>query len=167
MHDVANTKVRQWTRSWCSCPTKWICQTFVSILSSCVLFEARDLYHDITPLLTVSYGRENNSMSKVLVAHIGKTLLACFGTLKFITVLTITRNWAPFWASSVNSRIVTSYFRKIEALCYKSEGRGFENRWGEWISSIYRILLAQLGPGVYSASNRNGYQKQKNNVSGE
>jgi hypothetical protein len=28
-------------------------------------------------------------------------------------------------------------------------------------------LLAILGPGVHSASNRNEYQKQKNNVSGE
>jgi hypothetical protein len=33
--------------------------------------------------------------------------------------------------------------------------------------SIYLILLAALGPGVDSASNRNEYQKQKNNVSGE
>jgi hypothetical protein len=32
--------------------------------------------------------------------------------------------------------------------------------------SIYLILLAALGPVVYSASNRNEYQKQKNNVSG-
>jgi hypothetical protein len=32
--------------------------------------------------------------------------------------------------------------------------------------SIYLILQAILGPGVYSASNRNEYQKQKNNVSG-
>jgi hypothetical protein len=31
--------------------------------------------------------------------------------------------------------------------------------------SIYLILLATLSPGVYSASNRNEYQKQKNNVS--
>jgi hypothetical protein len=29
------------------------------------------------------------------------------------------------------------------------------------------ILLVALGPGVYSASNRNEYQKHKNNVSGE
>jgi hypothetical protein len=29
------------------------------------------------------------------------------------------------------------------------------------------ILPAALGPGVYSASNRNEYLKQKNNVSGE
>jgi hypothetical protein len=29
------------------------------------------------------------------------------------------------------------------------------------------ILPAALGPGVYSASNRNEYQKHKNNVSGE
>jgi hypothetical protein len=33
-------------------------------------------------------------------------------------------------------------------------------------SSIYLILPAALGPGVYSVSNRNEYQK-KNNVSGE
>jgi hypothetical protein len=32
---------------------------------------------------------------------------------------------------------------------------------------IYLILLAALGPGVYSASNRNEYQSQKNIVSGE
>jgi hypothetical protein len=31
--------------------------------------------------------------------------------------------------------------------------------------SIYPILPVALGPGVYSASNRNEYQKQKNNVS--
>jgi hypothetical protein len=34
-------------------------------------------------------------------------------------------------------------------------------------SSIYLIIPAALGPGVYSASNRSEYQKQKNNVSGE
>jgi hypothetical protein len=33
--------------------------------------------------------------------------------------------------------------------------------------SIYVILSAALRLGVYSASNRNEYQKQKNNVSGE
>jgi hypothetical protein len=31
--------------------------------------------------------------------------------------------------------------------------------------SKYLILQAALGPGAYSASNRNEYQKQKNNVS--
>jgi hypothetical protein len=39
----------------------------------------------------------------------------------------------------------------VKALCYKT-------RWAEWISSIYLILLATLGPGVYTASNRNEYQ---------
>jgi hypothetical protein len=29
--------------------------------------------------------------------------------------------------------------------------------------SIYLILLAAVGPGVYSASNRNEYQKQERN----
>jgi hypothetical protein len=32
--------------------------------------------------------------------------------------------------------------------------------------SIYLILTAALGPGVYSASNRNEYKNKKNNVSG-
>jgi hypothetical protein len=30
--------------------------------------------------------------------------------------------------------------------------------------SMYLILAAALGPGVYSALNRNKYRKQKNNV---
>jgi hypothetical protein len=33
--------------------------------------------------------------------------------------------------------------------------------------SSYLILPVALDPGVYSASNRNEYQKHKNNVSGE
>jgi hypothetical protein len=33
--------------------------------------------------------------------------------------------------------------------------------------SVYLILPATLVPGVYSVSNRNEYQKQKINVSGE
>jgi hypothetical protein len=36
-----------------------------------------------------------------------------------------------------------------------------------FLLSIYLILPAALGSGVYSASNRNQYQKQKNNISGE
>jgi hypothetical protein len=56
----------------------------------------------------------------------------------------------------------------IKAPCYKPEGRWSETRWGEWFFffSIYLILPAVLGPGVYSASNSNEYQKQKNNVDG-
>jgi hypothetical protein len=33
--------------------------------------------------------------------------------------------------------------------------------------SIYLILLVALGPGIYSASDRSEYQKQKNNISRE
>jgi hypothetical protein len=55
----------------------------------------------------------------------------------------------------------------VNAICYKSEDRGFETQLGECIFSIYLIFPAALGPGVYSASNSNEYQKQKNNVSGE
>jgi hypothetical protein len=54
----------------------------------------------------------------------------------------------------------------VKALCCKPEGRRFETGWGEWISSVYLILPAALGPAVYSACNRNEYQKQGNNVPG-
>jgi hypothetical protein len=33
--------------------------------------------------------------------------------------------------------------------------------------SIYLILLVALGPGVYTASNRNEYRSRKKNASGE
>jgi hypothetical protein len=49
----------------------------------------------------------------------------------------------------------------MEALRCKSEGRGLEAQWIEWHLSIYLILPAAPGPGLYSASNRNQYQKQK------
>jgi hypothetical protein len=35
----------------------------------------------------------------------------------------------------------------LKALCYKQEGRGFEIRWGELISSIYLIPPAALSTG--------------------
>jgi hypothetical protein len=55
----------------------------------------------------------------------------------------------------------------VKAVCCKPEGCGIEARQDELIFLIYLILPAPLGPGVYSDSNRNEYQKQKNNVSGE
>jgi hypothetical protein len=54
---------------------------------------------------------------------------------------------------------------EVKALCYSPEGRGFEAY--EVDFSIYHILPAALGPVIYSASNRNEYQKQRNNVSGD
>jgi hypothetical protein len=63
---------------------------------------------------------------------------------------------------------------------YRLFSRGSVVRWGtmlqawrSWVRdsimnafffSIYLILPAALGPGVYSASNRNEYQKQKKNI---
>jgi hypothetical protein len=52
----------------------------------------------------------------------------------------------------------------VKALYYKPEGRGFQTRRGE---RIFSILPATLDTGVHSASNRNEYQKQEDNVSGE
>jgi hypothetical protein len=55
----------------------------------------------------------------------------------------------------------------VKAPCYKPKGRGFETPMKMiFFFSIYLIHPAALGPEVHSASNRNGYQKQKN-VSGE
>jgi hypothetical protein len=48
------------------------------------------------------------------------------------------------------------------ALCNKSDGRGFDTRRGDFFK-IDLILPATLGPGVHSASNINKYQKYKNN----
>jgi hypothetical protein len=56
----------------------------------------------------------------------------------------------------------------VEALRYKSEGRVFDSRGSHhFFFSIYVNLPADLGPEVYSVSNRNEYQEQKNSVSGE
>jgi hypothetical protein len=49
----------------------------------------------------------------------------------------------------------------VKALCYKPDSCGFEPDEVNEFFSIYPILLAALGPGVYSTSNRNEYQKQK------
>jgi hypothetical protein len=53
-----------------------------------------------------------------------------------------------------------------KALCYKPEGCRLDEVNG-FFFSVYLILPAALGPGVYSASKTNEYRKQENNVSGE
>ena len=47
----------------------------------------------------------------------------------------------------------------VEALRYKSEGRGFESRWCNRIFSLTQSFRPHHGPGVDSASNRNEYQE--------
>jgi hypothetical protein len=43
----------------------------------------------------------------------------------------------------------------VEALSYKLEGREFKTKEVNEFFSIYLILPATLGPGVYPASNKN------------
>jgi hypothetical protein len=51
---------------------------------------------------------------------------------------------------------------------YPVTSKWFETLRGKLIFTIYLILPAAVGPRVYSASNRNEYQKHNNiNVSGE
>jgi hypothetical protein len=49
----------------------------------------------------------------------------------------------------------------VEALRYNPKGRGFQIRWKNLILSIFLILLAALGSGIYSACNINEYQREK------
>jgi len=47
----------------------------------------------------------------------------------------------------------------VEALCYKSEGRGFDFRWCHSNFSLTYYFLPHYDPGVDSASNRNECQE--------
>jgi hypothetical protein len=47
----------------------------------------------------------------------------------------------------------------VEALRYKSEGRGFDYRWCHWIFPLTYSFRPHYGPGVDSVSNRNKYQE--------
>ena len=47
----------------------------------------------------------------------------------------------------------------VEALRYKSEGRGFDSRWCHWNFSLTYSFRPHYGPGVDSASNRSEYQE--------
>jgi hypothetical protein len=46
----------------------------------------------------------------------------------------------------------------VEALRYKSEGRGFDSRWWHW-NFFIDIILPHYGPAVDAARNRNEYQE--------
>jgi hypothetical protein len=78
--------------------------------------------------------------------------------------------WAPDTGQTgrliVGRNVSSIIISLVKALCYKLEGRGFDTRRGTFFL-MYLILPVALGPVVYSASNRNEYQKHKNNnVSG-
>ena len=47
----------------------------------------------------------------------------------------------------------------VEALRYKSEGRGFDSRWCHCNFSLTQSFRLDYGPGVDSASNRNENQE--------
>jgi hypothetical protein len=47
----------------------------------------------------------------------------------------------------------------VKVLYYKSEGRWFDSIWCPWNFSLTQSFRSLYGPGVDSASNRNGYQE--------
>jgi hypothetical protein len=78
------------------------------------------------------------------------------------SIISIEISKVTFLTKTIHPRVFINT-QMLKALCEKPEVGGFETRWGEWFFfSIYLILPAAVGPGVYSDSNRNEYQKQKN-----
>ena len=63
----------------------------------------------------------------------------------------------PLQWSNLNWRHVVAQL--VEALRYKSEGRGFDSRWFHWNFSLTLSSRPHCDPGVDSASNRNEYQE--------
>jgi hypothetical protein len=55
--------------------------------------------------------------------------------------------------------IVHAVAQLVESPRYKPEGRGFDSRWCHWNFSLTQSFRPHSGPGVDSASNRNGYQE--------
>jgi hypothetical protein len=51
-------------------------------------------------------------------------------------------------------------------LCYKTEGSGFDCRWGHWIFKFTQSFQPHYSPGVDSASNRNEHQESSWEVKG-
>jgi hypothetical protein len=70
----------------------------------------------------------------------------------------------PLSLTSVSAKMKSSR-SSGEGICYKVAGSR-PHEVNEFFS-IHQIFQAALGSGVHSASNRNEYQKHKNNVSGE
>jgi hypothetical protein len=56
------------------------------------------------------------------------------------------------------SVFLTFFRRHAVALCYKSEGRGFDSRWGHWIFKL-TSFQPHCDPGVDSVSNRNEFEE--------
>jgi hypothetical protein len=72
-----------------------------------------------------------------------------------------------------SNHVAPSIRKKLALTSLKSGGRSvgivrLQTKAAELLLLVtYLILPAALGPGVFSASNRNQYQKQKSNVSGK
>jgi hypothetical protein len=64
------------------------------------------------------------------------------------------------WLNDFGSgEIIITVARFVEALRYKSEGRGFDSRWCHWNFSLHNPSGRTMATGVDSASNKNEYQE--------
>ena len=77
-------------------------------------------------------------------------------------ILNSVRNKLGYFLMNFQSYPIAAYpssAQLVEALLYKSEGRGFDSRWCHWNFSLTWSFLPYCSPGVDSASNRNEYQE--------
>jgi hypothetical protein len=82
------------------------------------------------------------------------------------------KHWSPhanLFAAEINEENFTAYVVSHPNIGTMLQGRMSRVRdpMRRMNFSIYLILQAALGPGLYSTRKRNEYQKQKSNVSGE
>jgi hypothetical protein len=104
--------------------------------------------------------KKDRAMSKLCCGIHSVTFSTCFKAI-------ISQSSALSYSFSASSDYLWGERGSIvvKALCCTLKDRGFDSR-NHWVYLIYLMLPAALGPGVYSASNRNEYQKQKNIISG-
>jgi hypothetical protein len=91
-----------------------------------------------------------------LSPHIFFNLLSATSNLFFLTL--------RYLVPTRKIRSVNIYYGErggtvVKVLCYKSEGRWFDSRWGRWNFSLTQSFRSHYGPGVDSVPNRNEYQE--------
>jgi hypothetical protein len=106
-----------------------------------------------------------NSSFKTVVSNPALYSLLTFHVPNHIFI-TLVYQWEKLKVTKSNS-IIMGHAAAQWLRYYKPEGHGFKTWWSNWILLIYLIFPATLGPGLYSASNRNEYQRQQKNVSEE
>jgi hypothetical protein len=123
------------------------CETDWTADINCVCLSC--LVPDISEPLTEKYTTDPNYAYWLI--QFNNTSLISILILYYVPIF-LTETWNSMvksWTIGARGSVV------VKALCYKPEGGGFDTRWGDFFK------VTALGPGVYSAPNRNEYRKHK------